>query len=54
MAKVRVKSPEITGKGSRDYRCPTCGKVQAFDLEAFLKKAMEPGQPMLKQKRGRG
>ena len=43
----------ITGKGPRDYRCPACGKVQAFDLEAFVKKAIEQGQQMLKKKRGR-
>jgi Hsp20/alpha crystallin family len=43
----------ITGKGSRDYRCPACGKVQAFDLEAFVKKAIEQGKQMLKKKRGR-
>ena len=43
----------ITGKGSRDYRCPACGKVQAFDLEALVKKAIEQGKKMLKKKRGR-
>jgi hypothetical protein len=43
----------ITGKGSREYRCPACGKVQAFDLEAFVKKAIAQGKQMLKKKRGR-
>ena len=43
----------ITRKGSRDYRCPACGKVQAFDLEAFVKKAIEQSKQMLKKKRGR-
>lgn len=43
----------ITGKGSRDYRCPACGKVQSLDLEVFMKKAVEQSRKMLKQKRGR-
>jgi len=43
----------ITGKGSKDYRCPSCGKVQAFDLEAFVKKAIEQGKQMLKKKHRR-
>ena len=40
----------ITGKGSRDYRCPACGKIQSFDLEAFMNKALEQ---MPKKKRRR-
>jgi hypothetical protein len=43
----------ITGKGSRNYRCPACGKVQAFDLEAFMNKALKQCKKMLKKKRGR-
>jgi HSP20 family molecular chaperone IbpA len=43
----------VTSKGSRDYRCPACGKVHAFDLEAFVNKAIEQGKQMLKKKRGR-
>jgi hypothetical protein len=43
----------VTGKGSKDYHCPACGKVQAFDLEALVKKAIEQGKQMLKKKRGR-
>src|SRR5579862_5807879 len=43
----------ITGKGSKDYRCPNCGKVQSLDLEAFLKKAIAQSQQMLKKKRRR-
>lgn len=39
----------ITGKGSKDYRCPACGKVQAFDLGALVKKAIEQGQQMSKK-----
>jgi hypothetical protein len=31
----------ITGKGSHDYTCPACGKIQAFDLEAFVKQVMK-------------
>ena len=26
----------VTGKGSKDYRCPGCGRVQSFDLHAFI------------------
>ena len=43
----------VTGKGPKDYRCPACGKVQAFDLEALVNKAIEQGRQMLKKKRGR-
>jgi HSP20 family molecular chaperone IbpA len=43
----------VTSKGSRDYRCPACGKVHAFDLEAFVNKALEQDKKMLKKKRGR-
>ena len=42
----------VTGKGSRDYRCPACGKIHAFDLEAFVNQALEQGKRMLKKKRG--
>ncbi len=43
----------VTGKGSEDYHCPACGKVQAFDLGALVKKAIEQGKKMSKKKRGR-
>ena len=43
----------VTGKGSRDYHCPACGKVQAFDLGALVKKAIEQSKKMSKKKRGR-
>ena len=43
----------VAGKGPRDYRCPACGKVQAFDLGALVKKAIEQGKKMSKKKRGR-
>ena len=43
----------VTDKGSRDYRCPACGKVQAFDLEAFVNQALEQDKQMLKKRRGR-
>jgi hypothetical protein len=43
----------VTGKGPKEYRCPACGKVQAFDLEVFVKKAIEQSKHMLKKKRGR-
>lgn len=41
----------IAGKGPKEYRCPACGKVQVFDLEEFVKKAIEQGQKMLEKKR---
>jgi hypothetical protein len=43
----------VTGKGPKDYRCPACGKVQAFDLEALANKAIAQGKQMLKKRRGR-
>ena len=43
----------VNGEGSKDYRCPACGKVQAFDLGALVKQAMAQGKQMLKKKRGR-
>jgi hypothetical protein len=43
----------ITCKGSHDYLCPACGKVQAFDLEAFVKKALEQSKSPTEKKRGR-
>ena len=43
----------ITGKGPRKYRCPICGTVQVFDLDALVKKAIEQGYTMLKRRRGR-
>ena len=42
----------ITGNGPRNYRCPACGKVQVFDLEAFVNKAIEQCKTMLGKKRG--
>ncbi len=43
----------VTSKGSRNYRCPACGMVQAFDFGAFLKKAVEQSRKMAGKKRGR-
>jgi len=43
----------ITGKGPANYQCPACGKVQVFELEAIVNKAMEPGMKMLGKRGGR-
>jgi len=43
----------ITGQGPQVNRCPACGKVQVFDLKAFVNKAIEQSKQMLKKKRGR-
>jgi hypothetical protein len=40
----------ITGKGPRDYCCPACGKVLTFDLEGFLKKAVEQSKKMSRKR----
>lgn len=42
----------IAEKGPQEYRCPGCGKVQVFDLEAFVKKAIEQGLKMTGNRRG--
>ena len=42
----------VAAKGPENYRCPTCGKVQVFDLEAFVNKALEQGKKMLRKRRG--
>jgi len=39
-------------EGSHNYPCPTCGQVQAFDVVAFVKKAMEQSKGMLGKKGG--
>jgi hypothetical protein len=39
----------LTSKDSKNYRCPACGKVHVFDLEAFVNKAIEQGKKMLKK-----
>ena len=43
----------INSKGSHDYTCPACGKVQAFDLEALVKQVMEQCKNMSGKKRRR-
>jgi ribosomal protein S27E len=43
----------VTSKGSKNYRCPACGKVQVFDLDAFVKKAVEQSKKMAGKKVGR-
>lgn len=42
----------IAGKGARNYPCPACGKVQAFDLEAFVNQAIEQTRKMRRTPRG--
>jgi phage FluMu protein Com len=42
----------VMAEGSHDYLCPTCGKVQAFDLEAFLKNAIEQTRKMRQKPKG--
>jgi hypothetical protein len=36
----------ITAMGPHDYTCPSCGKVQVFDLEALVKQVMEQSKKM--------
>lgn len=43
----------IVGKGSANYSCPACGKVQIFDLEAFVNRVIEQSKNLLGKKRGR-
>jgi hypothetical protein len=43
----------VTIKDSADHGCPACGKVHAFALEAFIRKAMELGKRMLRKTHGR-
>ena len=42
----------VTSGGSRDYRCPDCGKVQMFDLNAFTRKAIEQSRKLHRKPRG--
>ena len=42
----------ITEKGPQDYGCPSCGRVQTFDLEALIKKAIEQGLKMTRKRPG--
>jgi len=42
----------VTGEGSRDYGCPACRKVHAFDLEAFTHNAIEQTRKMFRKPRG--
>lgn len=43
----------VRSKDSADHRCPACGKVHVFGLEAFIRKAMEQGKRMLRRTHGR-
>ncbi len=42
----------VAGKGPQKYRCPACGKIQVFDLEALVNKAIEQSNKMLRRRRG--
>jgi phage FluMu protein Com len=42
----------VTSAGCKEYRCPACEKVQAFDLDAFTRKAVEQGRKMFRKPRG--
>ena len=43
----------VTSKDFADHRCPACGKVQVFSLEAFMRKAMEQSKRMHRKTHGR-
>jgi predicted nucleic acid-binding Zn ribbon protein len=36
----------VSSTDSEDHRCPACGKVQGFALEAFVKKAIDQTKKM--------
>ena len=42
----------VTSKDPADHRCPACGKMQVFGLEALIRKAMEQGKRMLRKTHG--
>ena len=43
----------VASKDPADHRCPACGKVHVFGLEAFMRKAIEQGKRMLRKTHGR-
>jgi hypothetical protein len=43
----------VAGKESHDYPCPTCGKIEVFDLGLWEKKAIA-WQTKMMRKRGGG
>lgn len=43
----------VTRKGPENHRCPHCGELQAFDLDALVNKAIEQGKKMLRKRGGR-
>jgi hypothetical protein len=43
----------VTGEGSQEYPCAACGKELVFDLEAFVRKAIEQTKKMHRKRRGR-
>jgi hypothetical protein len=42
----------VTSKDWADHRCPACGMVHPFCLEALIKKAMQQGKRMLRKAHG--
>jgi len=43
----------VTEDGPKKYPCAACGKELEFDLEAFVRKAIEQTRKMHRKKRGR-
>ncbi len=43
----------VSREGSQKYPCSACGKEMVFDLEAFVRKAIEQTRKMHRKKRGR-
>jgi len=42
----------VMAEGPHDYGCPTCGKVQTFNLEAFMENAVKQSRKMLRKPLG--
>ena len=43
----------IAEKGPKKYSWPACGNVQVFDMEDFVRRAVEQSQKMANKRRGR-
>jgi len=42
----------VAAEGAREYRCPHCGTVRKFDLEALISQAIDQTQKMARKNRG--
>jgi phage FluMu protein Com len=42
----------VMAEGSHEYSCPVCGKVQTFNLNGFIEKAVEQSRKMLRKPLG--